>query len=175
MYSSVHMQCPIIYTPNNWADQSSIQFSQISPSPSVELGGWYWIMATTVIEGELPFRILGVEESSSSSAFSADWHPTDAVIFFGISLVLGIACRHILRGTRVPYTVALLILGIALGSLGLSIASNLIPFVFSILWLVFSSFLFCSFHLLTYYFCFCNVWWVKLFQFEKKERKLKVN
>ncbi|KAF9677498.1 hypothetical protein SADUNF_Sadunf08G0114000 [Salix dunnii] len=35
----------------------------------------------------------------------------------GLPLVLGIACRHMLRGTRVPYTVALLVIGIALGSL----------------------------------------------------------
>jgi hypothetical protein len=35
-----------------------------------------------------------------------------------VSLVLGIASRHLLRGTRVPYTVALLVLGVALGSLG---------------------------------------------------------
>jgi hypothetical protein len=46
--------------------------------------------------------------------------PDDAVLFAGVSLVLGAACRHLLRGTRVPYTVALLILGVALGSLGLS-------------------------------------------------------
>ena len=51
--------------------------------------------------------------------------PTDAVLFFGISLVLGIACRHLLRGTRVPYTVALLILGIAIGSIGISLRSVL--------------------------------------------------
>ncbi|KAI3717473.1 hypothetical protein L1987_69112 [Smallanthus sonchifolius] len=51
-----------------------------------------------------------VEEGESSS-------PTDAVLFVGISLVLGIASRHILRGTRVPYTVALLVLGICMGSL----------------------------------------------------------
>jgi hypothetical protein len=44
--------------------------------------------------------------------------PSDAVIFFGLSLALGIACRHLLRGTKVPYTVALLIIGITLGSLG---------------------------------------------------------
>nr|ADK60916.1 plasma membrane Na+/H+ transporter [Distichlis spicata] len=43
--------------------------------------------------------------------------PDDAVLFVGVSLVLGIASRHLLRGTRVPYTVALLVLGIALGSL----------------------------------------------------------
>uniref|UniRef100_A0A5B7A4E3 Cyclic nucleotide-binding domain-containing protein n=1 Tax=Davidia involucrata TaxID=16924 RepID=A0A5B7A4E3_DAVIN len=63
----------------------------------------------SVAAGPLPNKISG-EESSSSN-------PSDAVIFFGISLVLGIASRHVLRGTRVPYTVALLILGIGLGSL----------------------------------------------------------
>nr|AQN76675.1 Na+/H+ antiporter [Populus euphratica]AQN76688.1 Na+/H+ antiporter [Populus euphratica] len=63
----------------------------------------------------LPYRIL--ESSSSSSAASDEWNPTDTVLFFGFSLLLGIACRHLLRGTRVPYTVALLVVGIALGSL----------------------------------------------------------
>ncbi|XP_078171756.1 sodium proton exchanger, putative (NHX7) (SOS1) [Carex rostrata] len=43
--------------------------------------------------------------------------PDDAVVFVGVSLVLGIASRQFLRGTRVPYTVALLILGVAMGSL----------------------------------------------------------
>lgn len=47
-------------------------------------------------------------------------HPADAVLFAGVSLVLGITCRHLLRGTRVPYTTALLVLGVALGWLGLS-------------------------------------------------------
>lgn len=61
-----------------------------------------------------PFRI--VEESISAE--SSD--PTNAVIFVGISLLLGIGCRHLLRGTRVPYSVALLVLGIGLGALGLS-------------------------------------------------------
>ncbi|XP_022734948.1 sodium/hydrogen exchanger 8-like isoform X2 [Durio zibethinus] len=60
----------------------------------------------------LPLRML--EESSNSSSTSS---PVDAVVFVGISLVLGIASRHLLRGTRVPYTVALLVIGIALGSL----------------------------------------------------------
>ncbi|XP_071926579.1 sodium/hydrogen exchanger 7-like isoform X5 [Coffea arabica] len=59
----------------------------------------------------LPFRILEENSSAESS------NPTDAVIFVGISLVLGIACRHVLRGTRVPYTVALLVLGVGIGSL----------------------------------------------------------
>ncbi|KAF5449949.1 hypothetical protein F2P56_030342 [Juglans regia] len=64
-------------------------------------------------EAPLPYRIMEQDASSSSSHSS----PTDAVSFFGLSLVLGIACRHLLRGTRVPYTVALLILGIGLGSI----------------------------------------------------------
>lgn len=70
----------------------------------------------------LPLRVLeeGPSFSSSSpSTTSSDGSPTDAVIFVGISLVLGIASRHALRGTRVPYTVALLVLGIGLGALGL--------------------------------------------------------
>lgn len=70
------------------------------------------------MEGELlQYRIL---EQQSGSETVEDGNPTDAVVFFGICLVLGIASRHLLRGTRVPYTVALLIIGIALGSLGLS-------------------------------------------------------
>ena len=63
----------------------------------------------------VPYRIILEEEETGN--------PTDAVLFVGISLVLGIASRHLLRGTRVPYTVALLILGIALGSLGISLRS----------------------------------------------------
>ncbi|KAL5175126.1 Sodium/hydrogen exchanger 7 [Glycine soja] len=55
--------------------------------------------------------------SAASSSSEENSNPSDAVIFFGLSLALGIACRHLLRGTRVPYTVALLILGIALGSI----------------------------------------------------------
>lgn len=66
-------------------------------------------------EMAFPYRVL-VEESSSTLS-----NPTDAVIFSGICLVLGITCRQIFRGTRVPYTVALLLLGIALGSLGSSL------------------------------------------------------
>ncbi|XP_058108443.1 sodium/hydrogen exchanger 8-like isoform X1 [Magnolia sinica] len=61
---------------------------------------------SAVSEGPLPYNVPQEENS-----------PDNAVIFFGVSLVLGIASRHLLSGTRVPYTVALLILGIALGSL----------------------------------------------------------
>ncbi|XP_057992366.1 sodium/hydrogen exchanger 8 isoform X3 [Hevea brasiliensis] len=74
----------------------------------------------TVIEGQFPYRILAQDSSSpssSSSSSSENSNPADAVIFFGFSLVLGIASRHVLRGTRVPYTVALLVIGIAIGSL----------------------------------------------------------
>lgn len=76
----------------------------------------------SVSEGllQLPYRILEEEQKSGGGSSPSEGNPTDAVIFVGISLVLGIACRHLLRGTRVPYTVALLIIGIALGSLGSS-------------------------------------------------------
>lgn len=67
----------------------------------------------TVTESLLPGRILSAEEDEDSSS------PADAAAFFGLCLVLGIACRHVLRGTRVPYTVALLVLGIAIGFIGL--------------------------------------------------------
>lgn len=60
-----------------------------------------------------PFRVL--EESASAESSGSD--PTNAVIFVGISLLLGIACRHLLRGTRVPYSVALLVLGIGIGAI----------------------------------------------------------
>ncbi|XP_021821170.1 sodium/hydrogen exchanger 8 isoform X1 [Prunus avium] len=70
----------------------------------------------TLTEWQLPYRILGAEEEEESSS-STTSDPTDAVAFVGLCLVLGIACRHLLRGTRVPYTVALLILGVALGSI----------------------------------------------------------
>lgn len=75
-------------------------------------------LMATVIEGQFPYRILAQNSSSPSSTSN----PVDAVIFFGLCLVLGIASRHVLRGTRVPYTVALLVIGIALGSLGLTIS-----------------------------------------------------
>ncbi|THG14276.1 hypothetical protein TEA_021861 [Camellia sinensis var. sinensis] len=45
---------------------------------------------------------------------ASSWNPMDGVKFFEISMVMGIASRHLLKGTRVPYTIALLILGIAL-------------------------------------------------------------
>ncbi|XP_076900354.1 sodium/hydrogen exchanger 7-like [Bidens hawaiensis] len=50
------------------------------------------------------------EEANVDSAINS-------VLFVGISLVVGVASRHILKGTRVPYTAALLVIGIAMGSL----------------------------------------------------------
>ncbi|XP_042484724.1 sodium/hydrogen exchanger 8-like [Macadamia integrifolia] len=61
-----------------------------------------------VVEGPFPLELLEKESSPE---------PSDAVVFVGISLALGVASRHLLRGNGVPYTVALLIIGIALGSL----------------------------------------------------------
>ncbi|KAJ9546884.1 hypothetical protein OSB04_019427 [Centaurea solstitialis] len=70
-----------------------------------------------VVETPWPNVFIAAAEEEEEEADS--WNPTDAVLFVGISLVLGIATRHLLGGTRVPYTVALLLLGIAMGSLGL--------------------------------------------------------
>ncbi|KAM0964342.1 hypothetical protein ACFX2C_020402 [Malus domestica] len=67
----------------------------------------------TVTAWQLPCRILTAAEEEEDG--SSD--PTNAVAFVGMCLLIGIACRHLLRGTRVPYTVALLILGIGLGSI----------------------------------------------------------
>ncbi|XP_068662664.1 sodium/hydrogen exchanger 8 isoform X2 [Aristolochia californica] len=63
---------------------------------------------TAVVEGPFPNDVTREEESAD---------PQDAVIFVGVCLALGIASRHLLRGSRVPYTVALLVLGVALGSI----------------------------------------------------------
>lgn len=56
--------------------------------------------------------VSGPVEQKESSAT-----PEDAILFVGLCLVLGIGSRQLLRGTRVPYTVALLLLGIGLGAL----------------------------------------------------------
>lgn len=105
-----------------------------------------WLLEIGMAESLLPYRFImedqqqqplsfSISVSASSAAPSAaseeQYNPSDTVIFFGISLALGIACRHLLRGTRVPYTVALLILGIALGSLGSSSPSSIIIIIIS--------------------------------------------
>lgn len=84
-------------------------------------------MAAYRIAVPLPFMLAEAETVTTNTTNSAvvaalveeESNPTDAVIFFGVSLILGIACRHFLRGTRIPYTVALLVIGIGLGSLGM--------------------------------------------------------
>lgn len=81
---------------------------------------------STVIDAAMPYRLLEEATGSSSEGESS---PVDAVLFVGMSLVLGIASRHLLRGTRVPYTVALLVIGIALGSLG---SISILPLVFTL-------------------------------------------
>lgn len=73
-----------------------------------------------IMDQQQPLSYSLSASASSPPSSENESNPSDAVIFFGLSLALGIACRHLLRGTRVPYTVALLILGIALGSLGSS-------------------------------------------------------
>lgn len=64
----------------------------------------------TVEEGPLPYNLWQAENSSNSAS--------DAVLFGGISLLIGVSCRTLLRRTTtIPYTVVLLVIGIALGSL----------------------------------------------------------
>ncbi|XP_058731195.1 sodium/hydrogen exchanger 8-like [Vicia villosa] len=75
------------------------------------------LVAYRIMEDKLSLSSSLSASAPSSLSENNHSNPSDAVIFFGLSLALGIACRHLLRGTRVPYTVALLILGIALGSL----------------------------------------------------------
>ncbi|RID57630.1 hypothetical protein BRARA_F00991 [Brassica rapa] len=72
---------------------------------------------TSITYAALPY--FSPEKTSLSLSYSAESgsRPVDAVIFAGVSLVLGTACRQLFNGTRVPYTVVLLVIGIVLGSL----------------------------------------------------------
>ncbi|KAI3936863.1 hypothetical protein MKW92_039341 [Papaver armeniacum] len=63
---------------------------------------------SVVLDGPISLAVRKVEEVSEA---------TSAIVFFGLCMVLGISTRHLLRGTKVPYTVALLVIGIGLGSL----------------------------------------------------------
>ncbi|KAL9306150.1 Sodium/hydrogen exchanger 8 [Arabidopsis thaliana] len=80
---------------------------------------------TSIIGAALPYK--SPEKAIASSSYSAenDSSPVDAVIFAGTSLVLGTACRYLFNGTRVPYTVVLLVIGIFLGSLEYGTKHNL--------------------------------------------------
>lgn len=73
---------------------------------------------TSVTEVALP-SYMSPEKTSLSLSYAdeSDSSSVDAVIFAGASLVLGTACRQLFNGTRVPYTVVLLVIGIVLGSL----------------------------------------------------------
>ncbi|KAL5716355.1 Son of sevenless 1 [Ranunculus cassubicifolius] len=68
----------------------------------------------TMTEGPFTLKLYGEEEISGSIS---EEDPVVAILFFAICLLLGIASKHLLRGSKVPYTVALLVIGIALGSL----------------------------------------------------------
>ncbi|KAJ8562759.1 hypothetical protein K7X08_031211 [Anisodus acutangulus] len=68
----------------------------------------------TVEEGPFPYNLWQQGENNNNSSSS---NPTDAVLFGGISLLIGVLCRTLLRRTTIPYTVVLLIVGTALGSL----------------------------------------------------------
>lgn len=65
--------------------------------------------------------IISMDVNATAPAPSADSEaaePQVAILFIGVSLFLGMASRHLLAGFLIPYTVALLLLGIALGGLG---------------------------------------------------------
>lgn len=64
---------------------------------------------------------MGETESSASGDLSSE--PQVALLFFGVSLAIGAFCRQMLKNTRIPYTVALLLAGVVLGVLGLDRAS----------------------------------------------------
>ncbi|VYS46087.1 unnamed protein product [Arabidopsis thaliana] len=80
---------------------------------------------TSIIGAALPYKSPEKEIASSSYSAENDSSPVDAVIFAGTSLVLGTACRHLFNGTKVPYTVVLLVIGIVLGSLEYGTKHNL--------------------------------------------------
>lgn len=61
---------------------------------------------------------MEVNATAPAPTESEAGEPQVAILFIGVSLFLGMASRHLLGGTVIPYTVALLLLGIALGGLG---------------------------------------------------------
>lgn len=83
-------------------------------------------MAAVGEYGSLPHRLFMAEVNATMMAEGGEGGggeeeplPVDGIIFVGMSLLIGIASRQVLRGTRVPYTVALLAIGIGLGVLGM--------------------------------------------------------
>ncbi|KAJ7546491.1 hypothetical protein O6H91_08G041700 [Diphasiastrum complanatum] len=101
------------------------------------------VIATIFVEEASNY--FPVNYSEVVSLDSPVTHPEVAILFVGVCLCLGALSRQLLSGTKVPYTVALLLVGIGLGaleygtshglgSLGKSIRAtinpNLILFVF---------------------------------------------
>ncbi|KAL2611522.1 hypothetical protein R1flu_023214 [Riccia fluitans] len=68
-----------------------------------------WLADYIMAESEAP--------SPSSEMKGEEGEPQIAILFIGVSLLLGVICRQLFRGTRVPYTVALLIFGVGLGAM----------------------------------------------------------
>ena len=56
---------------------------------------------------------------SPAAAATETGSPEVALLFIGVSLALGALSRQLLRNTRVPYTVAILVIGVGLGALGM--------------------------------------------------------
>eukprot|EP00249_Psilotum_nudum_P020794 c27850_g1_i1 orf=499-4035(-) len=87
----------------------------------VEEDGWFSPQNRSRAEPEEQFSGLIREQAMASAPVGLETdeasRPELAILFLGFSLVLGMLCRHMLRGTKLPYTVALLVLGIFLGVL----------------------------------------------------------
>lgn len=60
---------------------------------------------------------------SAETVASVTTKPEIAILFFGVALILGALCKQVFARTPVPYTVALLIIGIVLGVLGEQLAT----------------------------------------------------
>lgn len=52
-----------------------------------------------------------------STAATEEVGPEVAILFVGVALFLGMVSRHLFKGSRIPYTVVLLLLGIGIGGL----------------------------------------------------------
>ena len=63
---------------------------------------------------------MEVNTTASASPAGGEAYPKPevAILFFGLALILGALCKQVFARTPVPYTVALLIIGIILGTIG---------------------------------------------------------
>ncbi|KAJ7218247.1 hypothetical protein O6H91_Y470100 [Diphasiastrum complanatum] len=73
------------------------------------------VIATIFVEEASNY--FPVNYSEVVSLDSPVTHPEVAILFVGVCLCLGALSRQLLSGTKVPYTVALLLVGIGLGAL----------------------------------------------------------